>query len=297
MEINGVEIEDTFAEAFGIMVSRVLVTAATKKLAKIAATEATGYGTSVIGCPAEAGIDCYVPPEETPDGRPGYIIMICNMDKKKLDHELLERIGMCVLTAATTAVFDAMEDADGKLTTGKKLKFYGDGYEKQMEVSGRTIHSIPLMSGDFLVEEELGIRNGVAGGNLFIMAENPSAGLLAAEVTVNAIESISGTITPFPGGIVASGSKVGSNKYKFLGASTNEKMCVTLKNDVEGCQIPEQVDGVYEIVIDGVSEEAVKAAMKAGIDAAVKVPGVIKISAGNFGGNLGAYKINLHDLY
>lgn len=297
MEINGVEIQDTFAEAFGIQVSRILVTAATKKLAKIAATEATGYGTSVIGCPAEAGIDCYVPPEETPDGRPGYVIMICNMDKKKLDHEVLERIGMCILTAATTAVFDAMEDADGKLTTGKKLKFYGDGYEKMLEVDGRTIHSIPLMAGDFLVEEELGMKSGVAGGNLFIMAENPSAGLLAAEVSVNAIESIKGTITPFPGGIVASGSKVGSNKYKFLGASTNEKMCVTLKDEVEECQIPQQVDGVYEIVIDGVSEEAVKAAMKAGIEAAVKVPGVLKISAGNFGGNLGAYKISLHDLF
>ncbi len=297
MEINGVEIQDTFAEAFGIQVSRILVTAATKKLAKIAATEATGYGTSVIGCPAEAGIDCYVPPEETPDGRPGYVIMICNMDKKKLDHEVLERVGMCILTAATTAVFDAMEEPDEKLTTGKKLKFYGDGYEKMLEVEGRTIHSIPLMAGDFLVEEELGIKSGVAGGNLFIMAENPSAGLLAAEVTVNAIESITGTITPFPGGIVASGSKVGSTKYKFLGASTNEKMCVTLKDEVEGCQIPEQVDGVYEIVIDGVSEEAVKAAMKAGIEAAVKVPGVLKISAGNFGGNLGAYKINLHELF
>ncbi len=116
------EIQDTFAEAFGIQVSRLLVTAATKKLAKIAATEATGYGTSVIGCPAEAGIDCYVPPEETPDGRPGYVIMICNMDKKKLDHELLERVGMCILTAATTAVFDAMEDPDEKMTTGKKTQ-------------------------------------------------------------------------------------------------------------------------------------------------------------------------------
>ena len=223
--------------------------------------------------------------------------MICNMDKKKLDHELLERVGMCILTAATTAVFDAMEDPDEKMTTGRKLKFYGDGYEKMTEINGRTIHSIPLMAGDFLVEEELGIRSGVAGGNLFIMAENPASGLLAAEVTVNAIESVPGTITPFPGGIVASGSKVGSNKYKFLGASTNEKMCVTLKDNVEECQIPTNVDGLYEIVIDGVDEDAVKAAMKAGIEAAVQVPGVIKISAGNFGGNLGAFKLNLHDLF
>lgn len=297
MEINGVEIEDTFAEAFGIKVSRLLVTAATKKLAKIAATEATGYGTSVIGCPAEAGIDCYVPPEETPDGRPGYIIMICNMNKGKLDHELLERVGMCILTAATTAVFDALEEPDEKLKTGQKLKFFGDGYEKKLDVAGRTIFSIPLMSGDFLIEGELGIKAGVAGGNIFILAENQAAGLLAAEVAVDAIENVPGTITPFPGGIVASGSKVGSNKYKFLGASTNEKMCVTLKDEVEDTQIPADVNGVYEIVIDGVDEESVKAATKAAVEAAVKVPGVLRISAGNFGGDLGAYKIALHDLF
>jgi len=297
MIINGVEIEDNFAEAFGIKVSRILITAATKKLALVAATEATGYGTSVIGCPAEAGIDGYVPPQETPDGRPGYIIMICNMNKDKLDHELLERVGMCVLTAATTAVFDWMDEPDEKLKTGQKLKFFGDGYEKTLDIQGRKVHSIPLMSGDFLVEAELGIRAGVAGGNFFILAENQPAGLLAADAAVDAIEAVPGAITPFPGGIVASGSKVGSTKYKFLGASTNEKMCVTLKDDVEGCQIPENVNGVYEIVIDGVDEESVKAAMKAGIEAAVKISGVIQISAGNFGGNLGKYQIKLHELF
>lgn len=291
------EIEDNFAEAFGIQVSRILITAATKKLALVAATEATGYGTSVIGCPAEAGIDGYVPPQETPDGRPGYIIMICNMNKDKLDHELLERVGMCVLTAATTAVFDWMDQPDEKLKTGQKLKFFGDGYEQTLDIEGRKIHSIPLMSGDFLVEAELGIKAGVAGGNFFILAENQPAGLLAADAAVDAIEAVQGAITPFPGGVVASGSKVGSNKYKFLGASTNEKMCVTLKDEVEGCEIPENVNGVYEIVIDGVDEEAVKAAMKAGIEAAVKISGVIQISAGNFGGNLGKYQIKLHELF
>lgn len=296
MDINGVEIEDNFAEAFDIKVSRILVTAATKKLALVAATEATGYGTSVIGCPAEAGIDSYVPPQETPDGRPGYAIMICNMNKGKLDHELLERVGMCILTAATTSVFDWLDEPDEKLKTGQKLKFFGDGYEQTLDVEGRKVHSIPLMSGDFCVEAELGIKAGVAGGNFFILAENQPAGLLAADAAVDAIEAVPGVITPFPGGIVASGSKVGSNKYKFLGASTNEKMCVTLKDEVEGCQIPENVNGVYEIVIDGVDEDAVKAAMKAGIEAAVKVSGVIQISAGNFGGNLGKYQLKLHDV-
>ncbi len=297
MEINGVEIEDNFAEAFGIKVSRILITAATKKLALVAATEATGYGTSVIGCPAEAGIDDYVPPQNTPDGRPGYVIMICNMNKDKLDHELLERVGMCILTAATTAVFDWMDEPDEKLKTGQKLKFFGDGYEQTLDIQGRKVHSIPLMSGDFLVEAELGIRSGVAGGNFFILAENQPAGLLAADAAVDAIGAVHGAITPFPGGIVASGSKVGSTKYKFLGASTNEKMCVTLKDEVEGCQIPENVNGVYEIVIDGVDEDAVKTAMKAGIEAAVKIAGVIQISAGNFGGNLGKYQIKLHELF
>ena len=297
MEINGVEIEDNFAEAFGIKVSRILITAATKKQALIAATEATGYGTSVIGCPAEAGIDGYVPPQNTPDGRPGYVIMICNMNKDKLDHELLERVGMCILTAATTAVFDCMDEPDEKLKTGQKLKFFGDGYEQTLDIQGRKVHSIPLMSGDFLVEAELGIRAGVAGGNFFILAENQPAGLLSADAAVDAIGAVPGAITPFPGGIVASGSKVGSTKYKFLGASTNEKMCVTLKDEVEGCQIPENVNGVYEIVIDGVDEDAVKAAMKAGIEAAVKIEGVIQISAGNFGGNLGKYQIKLHELF
>ncbi len=297
MDINGVEIQDTFAEAFGIKTSRLLITAATKRLAKIAATEATGYGTSVIGCPAEAGIDCYVPPSETPDGRPGYVIMICNMSKVKLDVELLERIGMCILTAATTAVFDVMEEPDGSLAIGKKLKFFGDGYEKKLEVAGKTVYSIPLMSGDFLVEEGFGIKDGVAGGNIFIMAENQPAGLLAAEAAVDAVAKIPGAITPFPGGVVASGSKVGSNKYKFLGASTNEKMCVTLKDEVPDTEIPEDVNGVYEIVIDGVDEAAVKAAMKAAIEAACSVQGVLKISAGNFGGDLGAYKIALQDLF
>ena len=269
MEINGVEIKDNYAEGFGIKVTRILVTAATKRLAKIAATEATGYGTSVIGCPAEAGIDCYVPPTETPDGRPGYVIMLCQGSKKQLDHELLERIGMCILTAPTTAAFNVLDDADEELKTGFKLKFFGDGFEDELEIDGRKMHSIPIMSGDFLVESTFGFKAGVAGGNFFILAENQMA---------------------------ASGSKVGCNNYKFLNASTNEKMCVTLKDKVDS-DIREDADGVFEIVIDGIDEESVRAAMKAGIEAACNVPGVLEIDAGNFGGNLGAYKINLQDLF
>ena len=295
MEINGVEIKDTYAEGFGIKVSRILVTAATARLAKIAATEATGYGTSVIGCPAEAGIDCYVPAECTPDGRPGYAIMICHMGKKALDHELMERIGMCVLTAPTAAAFNLL-DAEETLKIGKKLKFFGDGYEKECCIDGRKVHSIPIMSGDFLVESEFGFKDGVAGGNFFILAKDQITGVKAADMAVKAISQVKGVITPFPGGIVASGSKVGSNSYSFLPASTNEKMCVTLKGEVES-DIREDADGVFEIVIDGLDEESVKAAMKAGIVAACSVDGVLEISAGNFDGKLGSYIINLHDLF
>ncbi|MDO5850331.1 MAG: formylmethanofuran--tetrahydromethanopterin N-formyltransferase [Methanobacteriaceae archaeon] len=295
MEINGVKIRDTFAEGFGIKVTRMIVTAATKKLALIAATEATGYGTSVIGCPAEAGIDCYLDPSETPDGRPGYAIMICHGSKKKLDHELMERIGMGILTAPTTAVFNAL-DSEEVLKTGNKLKFFGDGFQEKLEIDGRTIHSIPIMSGDFLVESAFGFQDGVAGGNFFIMANSKMSALVAAEAAVDAIAGVEKTITPFPGGMVASGSKVGSNKYEFLGASTNEKMCVTLKDKVDS-DIPDEVNGVMEIVIDGADEESVKAAMKAGIEAACTIDGVLEISAGNFDGKLGAYLINLRDLF
>lgn len=297
MEINGVEIKDNYAEAFGIKVTRILITAATKNLAKVAATEATGYGTSVIGCPAEAGIDCYMPPTETPDGRPGYVIMICNGSKKKLDHELLERIGMCVLTAPTTAAFNLLDDEDDLLKTGFKLKFFGDGYEETLEIDGRKMHAIPIMSGDFLVEDKFGYKNGVAGGNFFIIANSKMSGLVAAEVAVDAISAVPNVITPFPGGMVASGSKVGCNSYDFLDASTNEKMCISLKEKGLESNIREDAHGVFEIVIDGADEESVRAAMKAGIEAACTVDGVLEIDAGNFGGNLGAYKINLQDLF
>lgn len=297
MEINGVEIKDNYAEAFGIKVTRILITAATKNLAKVAATEATGYGTSVIGCPAEAGIDCYMPPTETPDGRPGYVIMICNGSKKKLDHELLERIGMCVLTAPTTAAFNLLDDEDDLLKTGFKLKFFGDGYEETLEIDGRKMHAIPIMSGDFLVEDKFGYKDGVAGGNFFIIANSKMSGLVAAEVAVDAISAVPTVITPFPGGMVASGSKVGCNSYDFLDASTNEKMCISLKEKGLESNIREDAHGVFEIVIDGADEESVRAAMKAGIEAACTVDGVLEIDAGNFGGNLGAYKINLQDLF
>jgi len=199
MDINGVQIEDTFAEAFPIKMARVQITAATERWALEAAREATGFGTSVIGCPAEAGIERVVGGEETPDGRPGVNIMICNMGYKNLETSLLFRLGQCVLTAPTTAAWSGMPDAEKKFDTGKKLKFFGDGYEKQAQMYGRTVWKIPLMSGDFVIEESFGAVDGIAGGNFLIMGQNQMAALTAAEVAVNAISKLKGNHHPLPG--------------------------------------------------------------------------------------------------
>lgn len=294
MEIKGVQIDDTFAEAFPIKVARVLITAIDERWALAAAREATGFGTSVIGCPAEAGIECAVPASETPDGRPGVYIQICNMGYKNLETSLLFRIGQCVLTAPTTAVFNGLPGAEKQFDTGKKLKFFGDGYEKQIDYLGKKFWKIPLMSGDFVIDETIGAVDGIAGGNFYILGDNQAAALTAAEVAVDEIGRLKGTITPFPGGIVASGSKVGS-KYKFLKASTNTAYCPSLREDGT-CALPLEVKAGYEIVINGVSREAIEESMRAGIRAACTVPGVLKITAANFGGKLGPHQFKLLEI-
>ncbi len=291
MEINGVTIDNTYAEAFPTWICRIIITAVTKEWARKAATEATGFATSAIGCPCEAGIEQELEGTQTPDGRPGVSILIC-ASKKKLKEQVVERLAECVLTAPTTAVFNGITNAEEKIAV--KLHFFGDGYEYQKEVGGRKCWVIPIMNGEYVGEEEFGIVKGVAGGNFFIMGENQMAALIGAETASNAIAAVPGAITSFPGGIVASGSKVGSLKYKFMPASTNEKYCPTLREKVPDSKIPAGVKAVYEIVIDGLDEKSVAAAMAAGIKAAVHVPGVKFISAGNFGGTLGPYKIELH---
>jgi formylmethanofuran--tetrahydromethanopterin N-formyltransferase len=293
MEINGVIIDNTFAEAFPIWVCRVIITAVTKEWAFKAGTEATGFATSAIGCPCEAGIERIIPASETPDGRPGVSVLFC-ASKKKLKEQVVERLAECVLTAPTTAVFNGLTSAEEKIAV--KLHYFGDGYEYQKEVGGRKCWVIPIMEGEYIGEEEFGIVKGVAGGNLFVMGENEMSALTGAQAAVDAILELEGVITSFPGGIVASGSKVGSLKYKFMPASTNEKYCPTLRDKVPGSKVPAGVTSIYEIVIDGVDEKSVTAGMAAGIRAAVMVPGVKFISAGNFGGTLGPYKFELHKI-
>jgi formylmethanofuran--tetrahydromethanopterin N-formyltransferase len=293
MEINGVTIDNEFAEAFPTWVCRVIITAVTMEWARKAATEATGFATSAIGCPCEAGIELELDGSQTPDGRPGVSILIC-AGKKKIKDQVVERLAECVLTAPTTAVFNGITNSEEKIQV--KLHFFGDGYEYQKEVGGRKCWVIPIMEGEYIGEEEFGIVKGVAGGNFFVMAENQMAALMGAQAAVDAIAKVPGTITSFPGGVVASGSKVGSLKYKFMPASTNEKYCPTLREKVPDSKVPAGIKGVYEIVIDGIDEKSVAAAMASGVKAAAMVPGVKFITAGNFGGTLGPFKIELHKI-
>jgi formylmethanofuran--tetrahydromethanopterin N-formyltransferase len=297
MKVNGVTIEDSFAEAFDIKIARVLITAYDYEWALIAATEATGFGTSIIMSPAEAGIEKKALPEETPDGRAGYYIQICHMSEKKLENQLIARIGQCVLTSPTASVFNGLPAAEKKFDTGNKLRYFGDGYEKSFEYNGRKLWSIPVMQGEFIIENEIGYTEGVAGGNFFIMAENQPSALAAAKSAIQVISDIDSVITPFPGGIIASGSKVGAKKYKFLKASANEKFSPTLRSVVEDSHVPEGVEAIYEIVINGTTLDAVKKATRAGILAAIKIPGVVRITSGNYGGKLGKFKIYLSELF
>jgi formylmethanofuran--tetrahydromethanopterin N-formyltransferase len=288
-----VEIEETFAEAFTSTYARLLVTALNQKWALTSATVATGYGTSMIGCSAEAGIEGFRPPEETPDGRPGYALQIWTT-KKKMKGELIGRISQCLLTAPTTAVWNLCPSEE-RLDIGHKMRFFGDGFEETREMFGRQVTVIPVMMGEFLIEKEFGIQKGVAGGNFLILAESQEAALAAAENAVEALGGVEGVIAPFPGGVCGAGSKVGSKKYSFMHATTNERYCPTLFEKVSDSRV-RGIGAVSEVVIDGVSEEAVREAMRVGIEAATRVRGVKRISAGNYGGTLGDVHIPLHDL-
>ncbi len=293
---KGVEIEDTFAEIFPMWVGRVLVTADSEKWALTAARNATGFASSIIMSPAEAGIEGLVPREETPDGRPGALIQIYQRDRGSLKQQLIARIGQCVMTCPTTAAFDGLPKAKRRLKVGRALSIFGDGFQERTEVYGRRMWRIPVMEGEFLVEDRFGTMKAVAGGAFLIMAQNSRAGLEAAEAAVKAIsEGVKYVILPFPGGICRSGSKAGSMKYK-LPASTNHPFCPTLRKTLPDSRVPEGVNSVYEIVINGLDMDVVKKGMEIGIKAAVEIPGVLRISAVNFGGRLGPYKAHLKEI-
>lgn len=286
--INGVEIEDTFAEAFKMWGARVIITAKNRKWALEAATKMTGFATSVIGCKCEAGIEGEV--EETPDGRPGVSVLLFTPSKDDLPKRLMERIGQTVMTCPTTACFNGLSAPD-KVSIGGQLRYFGDGYQMSKVIDGRRFWRIPVMEGEFLIEEKFGIQRSVGGGNFLILGETPDVTLEAAERAVEAMQRVRGVVLPFPGGIVRSGSKTRS-RYKFLIASTNDAFCPTLRGVVESA-LPEGVNSVLEIVIDGLDIEAVEQATRVGIRAAC-IPGIRRISAGNYGGTLGQFQIHLH---
>jgi formylmethanofuran--tetrahydromethanopterin N-formyltransferase len=294
-EINGTEILDTYAEAFPVWLSRVVITAATQEWAYKAAVEATGFATSKIGCPCEAGIERYLNKKETPDGRDGVSILIC-ADKKTMKSNVASRISQCILPAPTASAYDGFPDAGSRFYI--RMHYFGDTYEERCSVNGRKCWKIPIMEGNYIGEERFGTIKGIAGGNFLVMGKNQKSALSGIEAAADAVAGLDGVITSFAGGIVASGSKVGSKNYRFpMPASTNHAWCPTLKGKIGDSNVPEGVGSIYEIVMNGIDETHVRSSMKAGIQAATETGRVMYIGASNFEGKLGQYRFFLHDLY
>jgi formylmethanofuran--tetrahydromethanopterin N-formyltransferase len=294
MRIRGTLIEDTFAEAFTMRVARLVITGASPRWANAAALKLTGFATSVIGCKCEAGIERVLEPAETPDGRPGVSVLFMTMSKDDLPKRLIERIGQTVLTCPTTACFDGLPEAPDRVGVGSSLRYFGDGFQASKVVGGERFWRIPVMEGEFLVQEKFGMLKAVGGGNFLILARSAAAALHAAEAAVEVMDPLPGVIMPFPGGVVRSGSKVGSRRSKTMIASTNDAFCPTLRA-VTTTALPETVNSVLEIVIHGVDAPAIARAMRAGIEAACGTD-VVSISAGNYGGKLGPHHFHLRKI-
>lgn len=297
LKVKGITIVETFAEAFPMVATRVLITAPTMEWALISARTMTGFATSVIACGAEGGIERTLTRKETPDGRPGVAVLLFTMDTDKLQKQLRNRVGQCVLTSPGSACFAGM-DGEKRLKLGGPLRFFGDGWQMSKVVGGKRYWRIPVMGGEFLCEDTVGMtKKAVGGGNLLVLGKSHESVLAACTRAVKAMAEMPDVITPFPGGIVRSGSKVGS-KYKGQIASSNDAYCPSLKGAVKS-ELPLDVEAVLEIVIDGLSPEAIADAMHAGIHAIAKGGkrnGVTHISAGNYGGNLGPHHFHLKEI-
>lgn len=274
--------------------ARLIVTAETDSWARTAGQVATGYAASVIGCDAEAGIERVLGPEETPDGRPGVSLLYFAFSRDALQKALVNRVGQCILTCPTTACYNGLPLVkDKNIRIGGNLRFFGDTFQISKKLEGKRYWRIPVMDGEFFCEDLFGTTKGVAGGNCLIVGCSQAEALAAAERAVAAMRRVPGVIMPFPGGVVRSGSKVGS-RYKKLKASTNDAFCPTLRGLVKTA-LPPDAQAVYEIVIDGVDLAAVEEATRVGVRAACG-PGIPLISAGNYGGKLGPFHLHLHKL-
>jgi len=288
------QIDDTFAEAFGMSATRVVITAADLSLAEIAATAASGNASSVIGCNCEASIESSVDPESTPDGRPGVSLLFFGFSSEKLEKALTARIGQNVLTCPTTACYAGLTDGEKRIRIGGQLRYFGDGFQNSKSLGQRRLWRIPVMDGEFVCEDYFPVVKGIGGGNLLICGSDRDSTLHAALAAADAIRDVPDVIMPFPSGIVRSGSKVGS-QYPQLPASTNDKWCPTLRGQTES-SLSDDEHCVYEIVIDGLTENAVSRAMAAGLDRLRSCPNVTRVSAGNYGGKLGAFHFHLREL-
>ena len=296
MIINGVQIDDTFAEAFNMRGTRVIITAQNHKWAYNAANAMTGFATSVIGCGVEAGIERELNPEETPDGRPGVAILMFAMGSAVLMKQLENRMGQTILTCPTAAAFSGIEGNE-RINLGKNLRFFGDGFQTSKQFGGKRYWRVPVMDGEFITEETTGMVRAVGGGNFLVLATSQPQALAACEAAIEAMKKIPNVIMPFPGGVVRSGSKVGS-KYKSMFASTNDAFCPTLKG-LTKTQLSDDIESVMEIVIDGLTDADIRKATYVGIKAACALGaenGIKRISAGNYGGKLGQFQFHLRDI-
>lgn len=297
LQLEETHIEDTFAEAFTMRYSRLIVTADDEYWLNAALSELTGYSASVIACDAELGIEQRMDANQSPDGRCGATVLVFGMSKDALQKALTNRVGQCLMTCPTTAVFDGLSggSSDGidRLPLGKHLRFFGDGFQKSKIIDSDRYWRVPVMDGEFLVVDKIGCGKGVGGGNLIIQGVDQKQTLAAAKAAAIAIGDLAGVITPFPGGVVRSGSKVGS-RYPGIVASTADAYCPTLRGRTE-TRLHQDAHCAYEIVIDGESYEAVAEAMKVGLHTAAQA-GVTAITAGNYGGKLGKHSFYLRDL-
>ena len=299
MQINGIKIDDTFAEAFNMRATRVIITALNLKWAYHAANAMTGFATSVIGCGVEAGIERELSVDETPDGRAGVAVLLFAMGSKVLMQQLETRMGQCILTCPSAAAFAGIESEDN-INLGAHLRYFGDGFQTSKLIAGIRYWRIPVMDGEFLVQESTGLMRAIGGGNFLMLATSQAAALNAAETAIEAMKKIPNVIMPFPGGVVRSGSKVGS-KYPKMFASTNDAFCPTLKG-LTKTALDDDIESVLEIVIDGLGFDDIAKAMKIGIEAICALnkngqnSGVKRISAGNYGGKLGPHHFKLHEI-
>ncbi len=273
--------------------ARLVVTAVDDHWLEAGLRSFCGYGTSVIQCDAEVGVERRLPEADTPDGRPGASVLLFGFSRSAVGEALVRRVGQCLLTCPTTAVFDGQPAADNRVPLGRALRYFGDGYQKSKLIGETRYWRIPVMDGEFVVQEDVGTASGIGGGNFLIQASDQPTGLRAARAAVDAISHVGGVITPFPGGVARSGSKVGS-RYKGLVASTAEAWCPTLRGRVESALHP-QAHCVYEIVLDGVKRASIEKAMRVGVEAALQ-HGAVAISAGNYGGKLGRHHFHLREV-